>query len=172
LDPTDAVAHGFLGMVYTLMRQHEKGIAEVEKAVTLNPNAADAQSFFGFILHFNGRHEEAIEAGKRAIRLNPFPPNWYFQNLGLAYCHTGMYEEAIAVSLKALRGGTDNLYAHRCLATAYSLSGREQEARAEVAEILRINPNLALQYWEKTLPYKNTHDLALVIDALRKAGLK
>jgi len=75
LDPTDAAAHSFLGMVYTLMRQHEKGIAEVEKAVTLNPNAADAQVFFGYVLHFNGRHIEAIEAIKKAIRLNPFPPN-------------------------------------------------------------------------------------------------
>jgi adenylate cyclase len=172
LDPTDAPAHGFLGMVYTLMRQHEKGIAEVEKAVALNPNAADAQCFFGYILHFNGRHKEAIEAIKKAIRLNPFPPNWYFQILGFAYCHAGMYEESISALKEALRVSPDNLFAHTRLTAAYSLSGREQEARAEAAEILRINPKFSLEYFAKTQPYKNPHDRALLIDALRKAGLK
>jgi TolB-like protein/Flp pilus assembly protein TadD len=171
LDPSEAVAHGLLGMVYTFMRQHEKGIAEAEKAVALNPNAADAQCFFGNILHFNGRHKEAIEAIKKAIRLNPFPPNWYFMNLGYAYGGAGMYEEAITACQKALRVKPDNLFAHRCLAAAYSLSGREEEAHAEVAEILRINPKLSLQYFAKTTPYKNPHDTELLIDALRKAGL-
>jgi TolB-like protein/Flp pilus assembly protein TadD len=76
LDPTDAPAHAFLGMVYTMMRQHEKGMAQGEEAVAVNPNAADAQCMFGLILHFNGRHNEGIDAIKKAIRLNPFPPNW------------------------------------------------------------------------------------------------
>ena len=72
LDSTDAPAHGFLGMVYTLMRQHGKGMAEVEKAVTLNPNAADAQCFLGLVLHYNGKHKEAVEAVKKAIRREVF----------------------------------------------------------------------------------------------------
>ncbi|MFO8164073.1 MAG: tetratricopeptide repeat protein, partial [Desulfatiglandales bacterium] len=171
MDPSDAVAHGFLGMVYTLMRQHEKGIAEVEKAVTLNPNAADARCFFGIILHYNGRHDEAIQAITKAIRLNPFPPNWYFMNLGRAYSHAGQYEEAIAALQKALQMSPDNLPALTHLAATYSLSGREQEARAEAAEILRVNPKFSLQYFAKTTPHKNPADKELVINALRKAGL-
>jgi len=172
MDPSEAIAHAFLGWVYTLMRQHEKGIAEAEKGVALNPNATDAQAFFGFILHFSGRHKEAIEAIKKAIRLNPFPPNWYFMQLGYAYCHVGRYEEAIAALKKALRVSPDNLPAHIRLAAAYSLSGYEQEARAEAAEVLRINPKFSLKRFVKTIPYKNPHDRALLIDALRKAGLK
>jgi adenylate cyclase len=171
MDPSEAVAHGFLGMVYTLMRQHEKGIAEVEKAVALNPNAADAQCFFGFILHYNGRHKEAIEGIRKAIRLNPFPPNWYWHCLGFAYCHAGMYEEAVAACKKALRVKPDNLPARLRLAAAYSLSGREEEARAEAAEILRIDPKFSLKRFAKGQPYKNQSDTELFINALRKAGL-
>jgi len=171
MDSSEAVAHGFLGMVYTLMRQHEKGIAEAAKAVTLNPNAADAQAFLGFILHFNGRHKEAIEAIKKAIRLNPFPPNWYFQQLGSACCHAGMYEEAIAAYKKALRVSPDNLLAHLLLAAAYSLSGLEEEARAEAAEVLRINPKFSLKHSAKGQPYKNQADTELFVNALRKPGL-
>ena len=171
MDPSDAVAHGFLGMVYTLMRQYEKGISEAEKAVILNPNAADAQCFFGTILHHNGRHDEAIQAITKAIRLNPFPPNWYFMNLGRAYSHAGKYGEAIAALQKALRMSPDNLPAHTHLAATYGLSGREQEARAQATEILRINPKFSLHYFAKTTPYKNPADKELVINALRKAGL-
>jgi adenylate cyclase len=171
MDPSDAVAHGFLGMVYTLMRKHEKGIAEAEKAVAINPNAADAQCFFGYILHFHGRHREAIEQITKAIRLNPYPPNWYFMQLGFAYCHAGEYEKAIEALKKALRVSPDNLLAHIRLAETYSLSGHEQEARAEVAEVLRINPKFSLTRFAKTLPYKNNSDRDLLINALRKAGL-
>jgi TolB-like protein/Flp pilus assembly protein TadD len=171
MDPSDAVAHVFLGMVYTLMRQHEKGLAEAEKAVAINPNAADAQSMFGFILHFNGRHKEAIEAIKKAIRLNPFPPTWYLHNLGWAYCQAGMYDGAIAACKKSLRLKPNNLFAHTRLAAAYSLSGREEEARAEAAEILRIDPKFSVKRFARGQPYKNQSDTELFINALRKAGL-
>jgi adenylate cyclase len=172
LDSSDAPAHAFLGMVYTMMRQHEKGIAEAEAAVALNPNAADAQCMFGFILHFNGRHKEGIEAIKKAIRLNPFPPNWYWHCLGFAYCHAGMYEEAIAECKKALRVKPDNLPAHLRLAAAYSLLDREEEARAEAAEVLRVEPGFSLTRFAKGQPYKCQADTDLFLNALRKAGLK
>ena len=171
LDPSEAVAHAFLGFVYTMMRQYEKGIAEAKKAVALNPNAADAQCFFGRISYFNGRHKEAIAAIKKAMRLNPFPPNWYFQQLGFAYCHAGMYEEAIAACQKALHVSPDNLLAHLGLAASYSLSGREEEARAEVEEVLRLSPKFCLERILKGWPYKKQSDKDLIVNALRKAGL-
>jgi tetratricopeptide (TPR) repeat protein len=172
MDPSDAVAHGFLGLVYTLMRQHEKGVAEAEKAVTLNPNAADVHSSLGNLLRFNGRHKEAIEAIKKAIRLNPFPPTWYWHNLGHAYNHAGMYDEAVMAHKKALRLKSDNQMARLGLIVSYSLSGREEEARAEVEELLRLNPKFSVESISKGWPYKNQSDKDLIVSALRKAGLK
>jgi adenylate cyclase len=49
--------------------------------------------------------------------------------------------------------------------------GHEQEARAEAAEVLRINPKFSLEYIKKTTPYKNRADLERLIEAGRKAGL-
>jgi len=54
----------------------------------------------------------------------------------------------------------------------YSALGREDEAREEVATILKLNPRLSLGYLAKTLPYKNQADLEKVLNDLRKAGLK
>ena len=123
-------------------------------------------------LTFAGRPEEAIPLFQKAIRLNPFGPTWYFFNLGTALGFTGRFEEAVSAYKKALQRSPDNLLAHVLLATTYSMMGREKEARAEAAEVLRINPKFSLDYFAKTLPYKDQKVINNLIDALRKAGLK
>jgi hypothetical protein len=40
------------------------------------------------------------------------------------------------------------------------------------AEVLRIQPKLSLESFAKTIPFKNPADKELLIDSLRKPGLK
>jgi hypothetical protein len=51
---------------------------------------------------------------------------------------------------------------------------REKEARAEAEEVLRLAPQFSLERYGKgiSLMYKDQARTDLVIDALRKAGLK
>ena len=49
--------------------------------------------------------------------------------------------------------------------------GREEEARAEAAEVLRIEPRFSLTRFAKAQPYKNQADADLFHNALAKAGL-
>ena len=65
-----------------------------------------------------------------------------------------------------------SLPAHQFLAAIYSELGREEEARAEAAEVLRISPNFSLEVLRQRLPYKDPADLERFLDGLRKAGLK
>ena len=58
------------------------------------------------------------------------------------------------------------------LITAYSMMGREEEARAAAAEVMKINPKFSLEWYAKTLYFKNQADIDKTIEALRKAGLK
>jgi adenylate cyclase len=46
------------------------------------------------------------------------------------------------------------------------------EARAAASEILKIFPNFSVNQFAKTLPYKNKADKDLLVNGLRKAGLK
>jgi adenylate cyclase len=172
LDSSLGPAHSTLGMLYTIMGQHDEGIAECEKAVNLEPNAAGAYYVLGEVLRYSGRHEEAIAMCKKAIRLNPFPPSWYYFGLTNAYSLTGQYEEAIKAGKKAIHIDPNNLVSRAFLAAAYGLNGQEEEARIEAKEVLRINPHFSVEQWEKTIPYKNEEDRKLIIGALRKAGLK
>jgi len=51
------------------------------------------------------------------------------------------------------------------MAVIYSWSGRDEDARAEAAEVLRINPQFSLEKFEKRAGKS-------LVKALRKAGLK
>jgi adenylate cyclase len=172
LDDAHAHPHGLLSFLYSIERKYEKALAEGERAVALDPNGADVYAWYAMSLTFAERPEEAIPLFQKAIRLNPFGPGWYFFNLGSALLNTGRSEEAVSAFKKSLQRSPDNLLAHVLLATTYSMMGREKEARAEAAEVLRINPKFSLDYFAKALPFKDQKVTNNVIKALRKAGLK
>jgi adenylate cyclase len=172
LDNSLSWGHALLGWLYTLQRQHDKGITEGEEAIRLEPNSAAAHFYLSLALKYAGRAKESIVISKEAIRLDPIPKSIYYQGITTAYCHTGQYEEAIAAGKKAVELGPNNMVARAFLALAYSLDGKDEEASIEAKEVMRINPKFSLEEWAKTMPYKNQADRELVISGLRKAGLK
>jgi len=173
LDDSLPNAHSLLGWIYLLKRQYDQAIAEAERAVALDPNHAEAYTWLAQILTYAGRPQEAIGVAEKAIRLDPRGPPHYLSILGLAHRLAGRYEEAIAAQKRALTRNPDFLSAHTQLAFLYSELGREEEAQAEVAEVLRINPNYSLEvYKQRVPPFKDPAELERYFTALRKAGLK
>jgi adenylate cyclase len=84
----------------------------------------------------------------------------------------GRYEEAIVEYKKALKLEPNDLFTHLGLAVTYIKLGREKEAQAEAAEVLRIHPKFSLDHYAKTLPLKDPSVVDDTIACLRKAGLK
>jgi adenylate cyclase len=167
LDATLAEAHGRLGYIYSMIGKYDEGIAQAEKGVAVNPNSAMAHMMLGKTLSFAGRWEESIPVYKKAIRLNPIPTNFYLYSLGISYAFTGQYEEAITWCEKAVREEPDSLYARIMMTVVYSWSGQDEKARAEAAEVLRIQPKYTIPKGR----YKRKEDNERVDAALRKAGL-
>jgi hypothetical protein len=58
------------------------------------------------------------------------------------------------------------------LAGIYGQLGREEEARAEAAALLRVNPNFSVEMWRQRFPAKDPAVADWWIDGLRKAGVK
>jgi len=171
-DDSYPYGHAFLGWWYCYKREYDKALAEGERALALNPSGADVYVYCGFILTCAGRPEEAIPLLKKAMRLNPFAPGWYNRYLGESYQVMGRFEEAVSAYKKALQLTPDNIFAHLGLAATWSMMGREKEARAEAGEVLRLYPKFSLDYWAKTIPFKDQSKNDGIINALRKAGVK
>jgi adenylate cyclase len=171
LDDSNAAAYSVLGWVYAMKRQYDQAIAECERAVFLDPNSADNFLRLGIALNWAGRAEEAIPYIQNAIRLNPLPDAEYFIPLTVAYRDSGQYDKAIEASKKVLQREPNSQWAYIHMAVSYIRLGRDEEARAAAAEILRLNPKFSLEPYAKILPFpKPVADR--VIEDLRKAGLK
>jgi adenylate cyclase len=106
------------------------------------------------------------------MRLNPRYPYSYLANLGMAYRLAGRYEDAIATLKTAVTRNPDHLPLHLHLAVSYSEVGRDEEARAEVAELLRLSPAFSLEGVRRVMPFKDPAEGERYLAALRKAGLK
>jgi adenylate cyclase len=172
LDDSFAEAQAWLGWLFTMTRQHDKGITAAERASALNPNSADVYVYLGLTLNYAGQHEEAIQMYKKAIRLSPIPSIDTLWSLCIACRDCGRYEEGISAAKKVIHLKPDSLPAHTCLASCYALLDRNAEAKAESAEVLKIDPKFSLAILEKRLPYKDPEDTKLLIESLREAGLK
>jgi TolB-like protein/Flp pilus assembly protein TadD len=165
-------AYTLLSHVYLWRKQHAQAIAEQERAIALNPNNANGYADLAEILVWMGRPQEALVMVEKAMRLNPHYPVNYLFILGFAYSTMERYEEAMSALKGALTRSPDHLGAHLMLAIIYGEIGREEEARAHVAEALRINPQLSIELLEQISPFKDTAIFERMVDNLRRAGLK
>ncbi len=171
LDDSLPLAHARLAWIYLWRRQHEQAIAEVKRAISLDPNFAEGYARLGIILTYAGRPGEGIDLVKKAMRLDPHYPPLYLFYLGHAHYLVGQYEEAIAVLKRSFTRNPDQLPSHLDLAVIYCELGRKEEARAEVAEVLRISPRASLEGQRERMLFKDQAVLERYLENLRKAGL-
>jgi tetratricopeptide (TPR) repeat protein len=140
--------------------------------VALAPDEAWSYAALAEVLSRMGRSEDALEAAAQALRLKPTGLDSHLANVGIAYATAGRPEEAIAPLQRYISRYPNILGAHLTLAAVYSELGKEAEARAEVVEVLRINPKFSLEVHKQRVPIKDPTALEQHIAALRKAGLK
>ena len=115
---------------------------------------------------------KTIDFAEKAMRLDPQGRYLYLDYEGWAYTQMGRYAEAIPIFKLHLAHYPTDVIARVNLILDYTELGREQEAREEAAEILRISPQLSLEVLYQRAPQKDeAYRKRFVADA-RKAGLK
>jgi adenylate cyclase len=174
LDDQDPLAHAYIGTFYLLQRQHEMAIAEGQRAISIDPNFADGYAILSQIMHYSGQFEEALALIEKGIRLYPNPRIFYPWTLGQTYVMLGRYEEAITIQKqveeRCKRGECGLAFGKGILVVSYMGLGREEEARAEAQEFVRLMPAWTVESFRKHKPYRDPAHLERWISAFRKAG--
>jgi adenylate cyclase len=172
MDDSITSAHVVLCYLYLDKGEYDKAIAEGERALALDPSGAPALNSYANSLRAAGRVEEAIPFYQKAIRLTPVGGSLLYRDFGLALRNTKRFEEAVSAYKKAIQLAPDDIIAHMNLAVTYISMGREKEARAEAAEVLRINPKFSVDNYVKSSVSKGQPNIDKFANAMRKAGLK
>ncbi|MGH7185623.1 MAG: tetratricopeptide repeat protein, partial [Pseudomonadota bacterium] len=173
LDGEDAVAHAVVGGTLGFARRYDEGIESLHRAIALNPNLADAHGFLGTIQGIVGDYEACLKSVERACRLSPFDSGrvLWFSGKGIGAFIAGRYDEVIATANEVLREFPNHVTAHRQRAAAFAALGRLDEARAEMAILLRLVPGLTISQVRVRIPVKEPEALERWLDCLRQAGL-
>jgi len=169
LDPLLPPARAQLGYVLLYKRQHDAAVAEFERAFALNPNFVDYR--YAVALTFAGEPARAIQVLEASMRLDPFQPFNSFRVIGLANYMLKRYGEAVRVLRECVSRLPNRQWPHSLLAAAYAQAGQLEEAKAEAAEVLRINPGVTIERYKRLVVFKDPKEVEHRLDGLRKAGL-
>jgi len=173
LDDTHAyAAHAFLCRFYPYKRHYDQAVTECQRAIELAPSFIPGYIYSFYLLISSGKPQEAIGFIEKTERLDPRNRVLWEGGRGEAYIVMGRYAEAIPIFKAYIVRVPHQPWPHVWLTVAYSELGREQEARAEIVEILRISPHFSLRAEKERLPFKDQAMSERDIADLRRAGLK
>jgi TolB-like protein/DNA-binding winged helix-turn-helix (wHTH) protein/Flp pilus assembly protein TadD len=143
LNPSDAYAHFFYSNSYlSPLGRHDEAIAEMNKAIELDPLSGAIRSFAGRTYLWARRYDEALAALHEAERMNPEFVLTH-ERLAHLYSYLGKFDDAITEESKArkLAGEDTNL-----------VQTREGELRKAFAS------RGARGYWETLLEFSKTSE--------------
>jgi TolB-like protein/DNA-binding SARP family transcriptional activator len=172
MDPNDTLGYMQLGNLYQLKGDHDRAITLREKAVEIAPNDYQANWGLGTVLYRAGQTDRAVEVLKHAERLSPRHPASLSWALAEAQLLAGHYEDAIETARRASARVSNRAVPHVQLTAAYTALGRMEEARGEVAEVLRVDPKFTVSAWKgQNADYKDRAAVDKLASLLLKAGL-
>ena len=168
LDENLPLAHFQLGMALLHKRRHDEAVAELDRALALNPNYTDYQ--FGYGLALAGQSARAIEVLQENLRLDPFGHPSRLCHIGQACYMLGRYQEAVTPLRECALRIPVLWSSYIFLAASHAQLGELDRAKTEVMNALRIYPAFTVEKLNRALPY-NARDSGHLADGLRKAGL-
>ncbi len=147
IDPDSSLALTMLGNVNTsFLRDLPTAHALYDRALAINPNESLAWLQKGNCLSFGGAGAQAIDHVQRAVELSPLDPSrhFYLSIMSSAALSARDYERAIQAARASLRLNSEHVSTYRVLAIAQAMSGRLEEARANVARLMQLEPGLTV----------------------------
>ena len=139
VDPGNARALHFAGVLAHQLGRSADGIALIEKSLVLVPDRADWHNNLAIVLQESGRLHEAIYAYHRAIAMDPAHATAY-SNLGVLLRATGRPAEAEEAYRTAIQLNPQHIDAYTNLGVLLNGLRRTEEAVACFCKAITLRP--------------------------------
>ena len=179
LAPNDTEVLENAGLVWCHCGLWEQSVQALRRAVRISPFNLVAWGYLGFVLGSGGQQIKSATEGDRILTKlitdtpdHPSIPYWYFFK-SMACTRLGHFDEAVTCAFKCVEMHPNFFIARYMLANALGQVGRFDEARAEMATVLTINPILseALVEREFMVITRNREMTETFLGGMRKAGI-
>jgi TolB-like protein len=158
-----------------LANRFDEGLDLANRAVTVHPNSVFVCNRAATVFAICGESDKAIAQCEAACRMNPLDSkkaaSATYSVLSFALYMARRYEESIRAGRRALVFAPQSNNARKYVAISLAQLGRTDEARAEIAELLKYQPDASLALFRQH-GFRHSWMQELHMEGLRKAGLR
>ncbi len=168
LNPSGAEAHHQYSHLLAQLGRFDQALEEMKHALELEPLSLNINACLGQVLVLARKYDEAIEQLQKTIEMNP---DYYDGHgwLGIAYLLKGMYDEAADKFRESTAFTVIEARMAAALAYTYAVTGREDEARHILAELLDRSGDKKVDSYLIGMVYVGLGDVNSAIECLEKA---
>ena len=165
-----ALAHYYLGLVYTAQGKTQAATDEFSQSVEIDPSNVTARLLLAisYALLAPPRYANEIEQLEAVLERQPGNTDASLL-LGLAYSVTGRIDEAVSKLEGAVANQPSSDAAHYLLAVTYARQGRYEAALREADRALSINPSLGDAHFLQGLSLNAEGNLTGTLQAMKVA---
>jgi adenylate cyclase len=158
-----------------LLNRFEEAFELANRALMVHPNSLFVRNKAAAVYTVFGESDQAIAQCEAACRMNPLDSRKAatstFSVLSAALYLARRYEESIRAGRRALTFTPATNTARKFVAISLAQLGRTDEARAEIAELIKYQPDASLALFSKH-GFRHKWMQELHMEGLRKAGLR
>ena len=171
LEPDNQFAHSVLAKIYFHRKEMDRFFAEAEYALKLNPDKSEVLASLGQYFIYAGQQERGLSLVEKAMDLNPSYPDWYHFSLFFEHYRKGQFDRALK-EIKQIE--MPNYWGtYQALTLVYAQLGEKDKANKALENLLHLYPKfpeeIVMLWRNRNIPET---EIALIVDGLRKAGLK
>jgi adenylate cyclase len=159
-----------------LSNRFEEAFELANRAVMVHPNSVFVRNRAAAVYVKCGECDKAITQCEAACRMNPLDSKKAatatFTILSFALYMARRFEESIRAGRRALVLLPQSNIARRYVAISLAQLGRTDEARVEIAELLKHQPTASLAAVQQQAFFRHKWMKELQMEGLRKAGLR
>jgi tetratricopeptide (TPR) repeat protein len=171
LDPRLSDAHLGLGLAEAQRSRHAEAILHFERAIELAPSGDGARIGLSAEQSRSGHPLAGLRTLQSVLRRTSRPNSSVLSALMFAQWRAGRLEDALRTAESVRETYPEQLPVLLWLADQYEATGRHDEAKAVVTEVLAVNPELRADKLGECLVSESPAELHVLQANLRRAGL-